>query len=480
MLQFSEYLRELMNARKLTVSALARASGVERTQLSKVLAGQRVLPYHMLDQLIYYMQLDPREEKRLRARYDAQFESAQTRRDRERIDRMLRDLARLDLDQRPVQQTRLLTDLEQYAAGRVIFTGQTNVMLLVRMAIVEEMVRPDACVDTTALPVGDSMQADLIRWYMQEGTRMKIRHVLCFDANTAQKDGSPGNLELLCQILPVCLVSRERYIPYYYYDNMRGAQYTDPFPNFLVTHSCVVCLAEDMSSAMLLRDPEAVRFYRRHFETMLDPAYELVRYIDEPLQMLRTYQQWVDMDGIYVAMDQPCFGRFYSQELTQAHLRHGVPGEEQLLELALNRFRHFRQVPRFYTFFSEAGLRRFMKDGTLDDYPVELVSPFSVEERRWLLEKLMGEIRSGETTGRVFREGVFPEYLSVVTTSQQGIGIFTTGQFPLNGSLCSIQIREPNLTRAFHNWMTSLPGSNLTMTAQETLEIMERVLKDFT
>ena len=35
MLLFSEYLRELLEAKKMTVSALARLTGVERTTLSK-------------------------------------------------------------------------------------------------------------------------------------------------------------------------------------------------------------------------------------------------------------------------------------------------------------------------------------------------------------------------------------------------------------------------------------------------------------
>ena len=49
---FSQYLRDLLQAKGLTVSALSRLSGVERTALSKTLTGQRVLPYAALDDLI--------------------------------------------------------------------------------------------------------------------------------------------------------------------------------------------------------------------------------------------------------------------------------------------------------------------------------------------------------------------------------------------------------------------------------------------
>ena len=79
---FSQYLRDLLQAKGLTVSALSRLSGIERTALSKTLAGQRVLPYVALDDLIYHLCLTPGEERRLRSYYDAQFEKEGLRQSR--------------------------------------------------------------------------------------------------------------------------------------------------------------------------------------------------------------------------------------------------------------------------------------------------------------------------------------------------------------------------------------------------------------
>ena len=93
MLLFSEYLRELLQAKNLTVSALSRLSGVERTALSKTLTGQRILPYDALDRLIHHLRLTPGEERRLRTYYDAQFEKEGTRRSREMVGKLFSDLA---------------------------------------------------------------------------------------------------------------------------------------------------------------------------------------------------------------------------------------------------------------------------------------------------------------------------------------------------------------------------------------------------
>lgn len=63
----SEYLWELMQAKQMNVSELARLAGIERMLLSRTLTGQRVLPYRgALDGLIFHLKLTPTEEKQLR------------------------------------------------------------------------------------------------------------------------------------------------------------------------------------------------------------------------------------------------------------------------------------------------------------------------------------------------------------------------------------------------------------------------------
>ena len=85
-----------------------------------------------------------------------------------------------------------------------------------------------------------------------------------------------------------------------------------------------------------------------------------------------------------------------------------------------------------------------------------------------LMLALAGHIRSGDITGRILEAGVFPDYLSMTTSRHSGIGFFTTERFPLQDGFCSIQIREPNLCRAFHDWLTHLPGSGQVLGAEET------------
>lgn len=470
---FSQYLRDLMQIRQMNISALARLSGVERTALSKTLAGQRVLPYDALDGLIYHLRLTPDEEGRLRDCYDAQFEKEGIRRSRAMVGRMFADLAELDFAPPAFEESRLLLDLEGYAGRRSIFNGTTNVQPLLRMVLSQELTRPDARVELTVPPTDAFLAGELLRRYLDGRMGAEVRQIIALDASGGAEDINLHNLGCFCSIFPICLLSKRHYHPYYYYDDTLAARYTDPYPYFLVTHSCVVCLSESGSQAMLLRGEDQVEGYHRHFQTLLERCHPLIQYTADPVEILESYDGCTDADGFYMVMDQPCFGRFYDEATIGRYLRPELPFHDRLEEVARRRFGHLGEVERFYTLFTRSGVERFCRTGSLDDFPVAFVAPFPPEMRRQLLNALAGHIRSGDITGRILSPGVFPDYLSMTTSQRSGVGFFTTERFPLQDGFCSVQVKEPDLCRAFHGWLTHLPSDARVLGVEETAAALE-------
>lgn len=470
---FSQYLRDLMQIRQMNISALARLSGVERTALSKTLAGQRVLPYDALDGLIYHLRLTPDEEGRLRDCYDAQFEKEGIRRSRAMVGRMFADLAELDFAPPAFEESRLLLDLEGYAGRRSIFNGTTNVQPLLRMVLSQELTRPDARVELTVPPTDAFLAGELLRRYLDGRMGAEVRQIIALDASGGAEDINLHNLGCFCSIFPICLLSKRHYHPYYYYDDTLAARYTDPYPYFLVTHSCVVCLSESGSQAMLLRGEDQVEGYHRHFQTLLERCHPLIQYTADPVEILESYDGCTDADGFYMVMDQPCFGRFYDEATIGRYLRPELPFHDRLEEVARKRFGHLGEVERFYTLFTHSGVERFFRTGSLDDFPVAFVAPFPPEMRRQLLNALAGHIRSGDITGRILSPGVFPDYLSMTTSQRSGVGFFTTERFPLQDGFCSVQVKEPDLCRAFHGWLTHLPSDARVLGVEETAAALE-------
>ncbi|OUQ24869.1 hypothetical protein B5E77_12965 [Lachnoclostridium sp. An131] len=469
---FSEYLKELIKKKGMTVSSLSRLSGVERTTLSKVLTGQRVLPYDSLELLAYHLRLTLNEEERFRQYYDMQFEKGENLRAREMISELFADLANLNFSAPAFEETRLLMSLNAYAGGRSIFSGNTNVQPLLRGVLAEEIARTDARVELTVPPSAAFINDEILRLYLN-GKTPAITQITMFASVGMPDEISIHNLGCFQKILPVCLLSAQKYHPYYYYEETDRTKYMDPFPYFLLTHTCVVCLSEDCTQAMLLRKEDQVSQYHRHFQMLLSRCRSLIQYTSNPLEILNAYQTCTDSDGFYMIMDQPCFGRFYTEEAVNQFCREELPFYEQIVEAAQRRFRLLRSVEKFYTLFSASGIQRFAETGTLDDYPVAVVSPFPLEWRIQLLRKMAEGIRSGEVTGRLLEHGVFPDYLSMCTSRESGVGFFTTEQFPLTEGLCSVQIREPGLCQAFHDWLIHLPGGEKVLSTEETADFLK-------
>ena len=194
---------------------------------------------------------------------------------------------------------------------------------------------------------------------------------------------------------------------------------------------------------------------------------------------MSTYERLVNSQNFFspylTQEDQPCFGRFYDDAVIDRYLRRELPFYERLLMVARQRFDRLRSVGQFYTLFSRSGLERFAATGTLDDFPVAFVEPFPPVYRRQLMVALAERIRTGDVTGRVLEPGVFPNYLSMTTSRESGVGFFTTEHFPLQDGFCSVQIKEPNLCRAFHGWLTHLPDGVQTLSAEETAGALEEL-----
>lgn len=476
-MEFSEYLRELLKKKGIKISALARLTGIERTTLSKVLAGQRMLPYHSLDAIVGQLRLTPLEEKKLRHFYEVQFEEKGIRESREIIDKMFTDLSNLDFSMMAFEERKLLVNIEEYVKERAIFAGDMNVELLLRMVLSEELSQEDARIEMTIPPRYSFLNEELLHRYLSEGIKADVTQIIAFGSSD-KAGGELDNLKYFCQVLPFCLLSYQRYHPYYYYDEQEQKHYLDPFPYFLVTSNSVICLSENGQEAMLLRSKDQVSFYHRHFQKLLEKCHDLIRYTVNPAEVLKTYAERTDTDGYYTVMDQPCFGKYYEDAFIEDHIRQNIPYREYISEIAQNRFRVLRDAEKFYTLFTKSGLQRFRDTGTLDDFPEILVRPFSVEVRKTLMNQMAQDIVSGKSVARILEPGSFPEYLSLTTSLQSGVGFFLTQQSMFKDDFFSIHLEEPSLCKAFHGWLLGLAESRHVLSAENTVKVIQDMAKE--
>lgn len=477
MYAFNDYLRQLIKQRNISISKLARMTQIERTSLQKSLSGTgRILPYDSLNKIASFLQITLSEKKKLYQYYNELFESEDVRESREIINDMFIELAQIDFARTAFKQQEAQISLTEYIEQQSVFIGKSNIKPLLRIVFLEAMKKEDASIRLTVPLTEEFLGDELLYIYLYEKLNMEINHIVVFDTSNDINQINCHNLKNFKQVLSISLASKRRYHPYYYYENAIEAQYMNPFPYYIVTQDCVICLSKNCNQAMILHSEDQVIFYNKHFEMLLKECSSLIHYTENPIEVLDTYDKCTDDNGFYMAMSQSCFGCFYTKEVIDQFVKKDFPFYNQLKEIAYKRFKKLCEVPQFYTFFTEEGFKRFIRTGQLDDFPEELVKVFPREMRTYLVRRFINAIKEGKITAGIMKEGMFPAYLSLTTSNNSDIGIFTTKQFPIKNGFSSIEIKEPGLCKAFHEWLLHLPNSSDVLSMEETLEVLTKYI----
>lgn len=473
---FNDYLRHLIKKRNISISELARMTQIERTALQKSLTGDRVLPYDSVKTLSSFLQLTLSEKKKLLHYYNELFESEDVRESRKIISNMFLELAQMDFSRTAFKNPQVEGSLQEYIKNKTIFIGKSNIKPLIKIVFLEEMQHDNPQIKLTVPLTEEFLGDELLYVYLYKNLNMDISQIIMFDTSNVVNKINCHNLKNFKQVLSISLASKRNYHPYYYYENTSTAQYINPFPYYILTHDCVLCLSRDCNHAMILTATDQLVFYNKHFGELLKECSNLIHYTSDPLKILDTYDNCTDKNGFYMAMHQPCFGCFYTKDIINHLVRKELPFYDELIKTAYRRFQKLCEAQNFYTFFTEEGFKHFYETGQFDDFPADLVKPFPIEMRKTLIQKFIHSIKTGKITTGLMKADAFPDYLSLTTSNESDIGIFTTAQFPIQNGFSSIEIKEPGLCKAFHDWLLHLPDSNEVLSPETTIEILKNYI----
>lgn len=451
MSMFSEYLQKLIQSRKISISALSRDSGVERTVIHKALTDTRVLSYQAVEALSRYLELSLQEEKQLKQYYNLLFEKEWMQRARNIIDQMFQELSHIRFADPVYRKAPEIISVEDFSEGSSIFVGQVNIKYLLQTVLMEESTYPDPEIQLIVPADADVVYESLLWLYRDHRISVKISQILAFDLAERAEEVNLKSLEGFYRLLQICLFSEQKYHPYYYYTGRLTAEYADPFPYFLVTHKRVVCFSADCDKAMLLKEKEQVSFFGGHFHKLLESCRLLLQY--SPCLKIEPQDGSApgDPSDRFVIMSQPCLRKYLN----------GDPAEQmQTVE---------GKSGQLHTFFTRSGTERFLKTGRLDYDPPGEVRPLTVQERKRVLELLIRDVEKGNENAGMLNELMFefPDYL-VLAVERSGFCVHTTGRFPLEDGVYSFYIKEPNLIRIIYDWAKNLPQGNYLYDTEKT------------
>lgn len=291
------------------------------------------------------------------------------------------------------------------------------------------------------------------------------------------RTGSPGsvkNIQRLESVIPLCLVSKGNYHPYYYFEAPKTA-YLSPMSHYIITDHYLILLAEDLSAAQVLTDGDLISFYRNYYRGLLESCEPLVHCNANIMETLLEYDRDTSWDALHVMMSQPCIGRYITPEHIQKYMVCGAFSYKEMFLLVEQHFSRLTKISGDYqVVFTEEGLGELCNTRAMEDLPPEYALPLEAENLQQMLSCLYQEIADGSVKGMLLRSGRLrlPDYIVFYIHPQTGLRIYTTNAFVYGAYCCTIQITEESICRCFCDFMKHLDKSDLIYSKEETLQIL--------
>lgn len=473
MSKFSEYLKTLLDASGEPIASIARSIGVERTSIHKAFKDERILPSKTVHALAAHLRLSLEERQEFFRLYDMLLQGEDHWRNRTAVCEMLNHLSATQF--LPVSSEPRIGVLDRdipSAYDYKLVKGEYSVQSTLYTILSWELEQtPDAHFQMF-LPFGMDFASIFMRlWH--GGARFTTEQLFCFPSG-ADSDCTQS-VKILQQIIPLCLIARGFYRPYYFYERP-GALSLNPLNYYIITPHYLIQLSQDQSTALIQRSERLVRYFSNHFDGLMEHCDPFVSFVTTLPEILATSTTMLDQNGSLCVMSQPCFGRYSTPEKIAKYLQGNEALPEEMYLAIVNHFSQVRTIEKdFCSVFSERGLQQFIETGQITEMPPAFVAPIDPPDRFLFLSQLREDIAADRVTGRIARQSVLsiPGYLTLYIDTSGNAWMDTTADFIHGAYYCNIHITERSICHAFLDFFQSLPGSQLVYSKEETLRILD-------
>ena len=475
-MKFPEYLRYLISSRGLNVSEVARMTHVERSTLSRAVNGARLPKWNVVSQVSDCLRLTPDEAYKLRAYYNEIAMGEDAYRVRERVMDLI-----LDLCSPKSSSGRHMTasDRANAFAREGFMIGQVDVQAVMRSVIREAEQSTDAHV-LMSMPPDNK---EYLNWLSDEcraANGIRIEHLVYYKISRDESVSNVLNgLDILEYALEMMLADGNNYHPFFLYSD--GAHTTDALPNVIVTDRRLLRISDDYTRAELSSNPEAIQYYRFHITQLKAVCRPFIKFQYNPMDMMRDYSAVNAGVACQPIMNHPCTGQYITEEIIKSAMYENLPGYDTIYKMAVQYFDGLaKSAPKNTSFFTETGVKDFLKTGVISDVPSGVSRPLQPAYRREIIGRLIEDIRNDHVSAWLIDETMLsiPPNLTI-GTSEYPVAVFFSKQIAeQNTPYFSTIVTERFIAQALYDFMINLTSSQFVRSREETLACLQRCLDE--
>ncbi|MCD8019853.1 MAG: hypothetical protein LUF92_09830 [Clostridiales bacterium] len=368
----------------------------------------------------------------------------------------------------------VFTQQMENPASLISLDSSLEVTLAVTNLFYQEAEQPQGHIRLLLQPGEDSF-FQILKQAGEDKENLTVEHILCLNS-TASMPYSRQDYNLYClqTILPLYLAGFH-YDIYYYYDNyISRASTLRLFPYLILTSSHALLISGNRQKGIVFHDKEMIHFfenvwndYRKHVNPLffqIRDAYSQLNYWKNVMARNR--------DRSYCLMITPCFTPYITADMLRKHLTVRTSNQETFISDYLVYTKSINTPVTSY--FSEESVLYFLKTGLIDEFPHDLYTAVSMEERIYLLECLLSDV-----TLRPFRLlrkslGHIPGGLFIYVDSATAYLQFQIAQ----NKVMYLQIEESNLFNTFHDFLENMDDS-LFYSEEESISRIRKLMEEF-
>lgn len=473
MSRFSEYLKTLVEESGSSVSALARAAGLNRPNLQNVIGGSRKPARGDVEKLLPHLRLSAEQQGKL-------------------LELLEGELLGEDIVERRAYVQALLERMDQAfratpaahrtlaASGDFRETELVSGTAAIHGALVQLLAEGETLGGVLAVFPG--FPPEWLRFCLSvlcglEGQAMEVVQFQEF-WKAPHAAACTANLDMFSGALPLLLNGQVPYeLRYSYAAHIEPTHPHQLFPFCLVFPQAVFLLHRNREQAVILREPAVLGCWQESVRTMRSDARPLFNKDFDTLGILQYYNSVDTQPHRFGFLEsQPCLVPYADPEILNRLFCPEIPQREAMAQAVLAYAALLREQPYIGLFYEE-GLRLFAETGFIRDLPQGYSVPASAEIRRTVLERLYEDCAAEKHTLRIAKPWRLRLPQDVVVAVREYVGTHFVLPMGQSNQYCNIQADEATITEAFLDFITAMASSDAVYTKEETLAMIRQAIE---
>lgn len=446
---FSVKLQELIDNTGETIYGFAKRTGLERSNIYKVLSGERKPSAMFVLRLIDTLGLTDDEKGDLLIGF-AELEAV-GKEVQEQL--LIQDIFAKLTEKSDVQPNKNRHELGEDV---MVAQGEEQVNRLVRR-VLSGLSEQETVFLTIPFLNSSGFLKELWKRFIER--KINIKHLLQFSGESTR------DLEILSNLLPFVISDHNGYEVSCLYGGVPISSVSSPW--YLLTDREVVCFSVTMDSALVHQGKEAVEFFREGFELDVKKSTGLFKTYNDGINNIIGYEE-ANGSASYALTYSPCFARVYTEEIINRKIKQGIPHRDSIVKAAIAYLLDTPHVEKEVQLISLAGLDLFMREGKLPIMPDDYAEPFTLHERKELLSLLVKERKNGLSL-HLIDETKFhlPAGLFVTLNEQDGLCFHFV--HPKDKSIQCFVLEKGQLSRSIKTFIVNMRRREFVFDEAETL-----------